>query len=521
MTGQEAGVTGPRAGTAAPGADAESEALLHVRRLVAAVLDGAEVTDVRAVTAGASKSIEIIEVARDGAGASSDEDQATSSVSRASSDSSTYSASPVSRVVLRSDTAPEADPDGMLREAALLSGAAQRGVPVPRVLAAGRGGEDFPVPFVLTTFVPGETLAPRLLRAFAQQGGGEDFVRELGGHLARIHAMDVPALIDPAGTDVHAEWHARYRVLGVESAVFERAFQWLDENRPAEVSKTLVHGDFRLGNLMVDDGRVTGVLDWELAHVGDPREDLGWLCAPPWRFRSPQPVAGIGSREALLQGYREAGGLTLEPRDLHWFEVLSTVLWGVMCLGRGRDAAEGTDRRLEFALIGRRFAECEYDVLRQLGCDSIEERYREARQVVDEDAHDRDPVLEESLVESLGTSYEGRLQAAALRTLLREARAGDRLRADEHTALARAGHASEAALAESIRAGSPLTDDERTALEQIVSNRLALANPTYVTRGSARGPSTATAGAEMAGTAKSGAVTVGTVKTGTAMTERR
>ena len=175
-----------------------------------------------------------------------------------------------------------------------------------------------------------------------------------------------------------------------------------------------------------------------------------------------------------------------------------------MCLGRGRDAAEGADRRLEFALIGRRFAECEYDVLRQLGSDSIEERYEEARQVVEEGAHDQDPVLEESLLESLGTSYEGRLQTAALRTLLREARTGERLRTDERAALARAGHATEAALAESIRAGSPLTDDERIALEQIVCTRLALANPAYVTRGSARD-----SGAATGATGTAGAATIG------------
>ena len=481
--------------------EAGAEEHSHVRRLIAAVLDGAEVTDVRAVTAGASKTIEIIEVARDGDGTPIDAEQA---LSPDTPDTPDTPDSPVFRVVLRSDTEPGADPDGMLREASLLTGAAQRGVPVPRVLAAGRGGEDFPVPFVLTTFVPGESLAPRLLRTFAQQGGGEDFVRELGGHLARIHAMDVPALIDPAGTDEHADWHARYRALGVESAAFERAFRWLEENRPAEIGRTLVHGDFRLGNLMVAGGRVTGVLDWELAHVGDPREDLGWLCAPPWRFRSPHPVAGIGSREALLQGYREAGVIALEPRDLQWFEVLSTVKWGVMCLGRGQDATQGADRRLEFALIGRRFAECEYDVLRQLGSDSIEERYEEARQVVEEGAHDQDPVLEESLLESLGTSYEGRLQTAALRTLLREARTGERLRTDERAALARAGHATEAALAESIRAGSPLTDDERIALEQIVCTRLALANPSYVTRGSARD-----SGAATGATGTAGAATIG------------
>lgn len=483
MTGAIACPDDGTAGGGAPGSP-------HLRRLVAGVLGEGEISAVHPVTAGASKEIDLIDYMPAGGDGTP------------------------STVVLRTEPSSGADADGMLREAALLTGAAERGVPVPRVLAAGRGGDDYPVPYVLTTFVAGESLAPRLLRRFANEGGGEDFVRELGGHLARIHAMAVPDLIDPAGTDEHADWHERYRALGVDSAAFEWAFRWLEENRPSEIDRTLVHGDFRLGNLMVDSGRVTGVLDWELSHVGDPREDLGWLCAPPWRFRSLHPVAGIGSREALLQGYREAGGLEILPEDLQWWEVLGTVKWGVMCLGRGREAAGPDGRRLEFALIGRRFAECEYDVLRQLGSDSIEERYATARRVVEESAEsgpvrtdveggadaddgadpggdaDTDPavpragVIEEALVESLGSGYEGRLQAAALTTLLREARAGGTLRAADRAALARAGHASEAGLAAQIRNGSGqgLTDEERAAVQQSVCTRLALANPAYLPR---------------------------------------
>ncbi|WP_019159907.1 phosphotransferase [Brevibacterium senegalense] len=483
MTGAIACPDDGTAGGGAPGSP-------HLRRLVAGVLGEGEISAVHPVTAGASKEIDLIDYVPAGGDGTP------------------------STVVLRAEPSSGADADGMLREAALLTGAAERGVPVPRVLAAGRGGDDYPVPYVLTTFVAGESLAPRLLRRFANEGGGEDFVRELGGHLARIHAMAVPDLIDPAGTDEHADWHERYRALGVDSAAFEWAFRWLEDNRPSEIDRTLVHGDFRLGNLMVDSGRVTGVLDWELSHVGDPREDLGWLCAPPWRFRSLHPVAGIGSREALLQGYRNGGGQSFDPADLRWWEVLSTVKWGVMCLGRGREAAEGADRRLEIALIGRRFAECEYDVLRQLGSDTIEARYATARQVVDESkvsrpvrtdlvggveedgAADTDPtvpqagLIEEALLESMGSAYEGRLQAAALRTLLREACAGETLREEDRAALARAGHASESALATSIRggskrlrtAGSHLTEEERNAVEQVVCTRLALANPAYLPR---------------------------------------
>jgi aminoglycoside phosphotransferase (APT) family kinase protein len=116
--------------------------------------------------------------------------------------------------------------------------------------------------------------------------------------------MEVPDLVDPAGTDELADWHARYRALGVDSAAFEWAFRWLEENRPTPIVTTLVHGDFRLGNLMVDSGRVTGVLDWELSHVGDPREDLGWLCAP-------SPESARGRRCCRGTGRLEGGPSTL------------------------------------------------------------------------------------------------------------------------------------------------------------------------------------------------------------------
>ena len=467
---------------------AETDALLGtdaLTRLLTAALGDVRILSVQPVSAGASKVIDIIEIEPAGA----------------SGAVGTSGAVP-DRVVLRTEpSADGVDPDGMATEAALLTEAAARGVPVPRVLASGRGddGAVYPVPFVLTTFVAGESLAPKLLRRFRADGGGEEFVRELGGHLARIHTMAVPDGIDPRGTDEHADWKERYRALGVESAAFEWAFRWLSEHEPAPLQRTLVHGDFRLGNLMVDDGRVTGVLDWELSHVGDPREDLGWLAAPPWRFRSPAPVAGIGSREALLEGYRAAGGAQFTEADLLWWEVLGTVKWGVMCLGRGRDAVEQGHRSLEFALIGRRFAECEYDVLRQLGWDSVEERYAEARQIVgavDEETTapvaESDPALpsagqlEEALTASLGQDYSSRLQGAALQMVLREARAGERLRGRGREALERAGYASEEALAAAIRDGADadaaLTADARAAIEQLVSTRLALANPTYLPR---------------------------------------
>ncbi|GAA1917702.1 phosphotransferase [Nocardioides marmoribigeumensis] len=122
---------------------------------------------------------------------------------------------------------------------------------------------------------------------------------------------------------------------------------------PAAVEPALVHGDFRLGNLLVaPDGRVA-VLDWELAHLGDPAEDLGWLCARPWRFGGPGEAAGLGSRDELLSAYASAGGSGVDPERLHFWEVLASLKWGVICQVQ---AARHTPEHpsLEHAAIGRR-----------------------------------------------------------------------------------------------------------------------------------------------------------------------
>jgi len=125
----------------------------------------------------------------------------------------------------------------------------------------------------------------------------------------------------------------------------------------------LVHGDFRLGNLIVGPEGVRAVLDWELTHLGNPAEDLGWLCVKAWRFGAAPPAAGLGSREELLAAYRAAGGADISPAELHWWEVLGTLRWGVICLTQAWVHLSGAHRSVELAAIGRRVCEQEWDLL--------------------------------------------------------------------------------------------------------------------------------------------------------------
>jgi aminoglycoside phosphotransferase (APT) family kinase protein len=120
--------------------------------------------------------------------------------------------------------------------------------------------------------------------------------------------------------------------LGEPHPAFELGFRWLEATRPTTSKVAVVHGDFRLGNLLVDPSGLRAVLDWELAHLGDPLEDLGWFCVRAWRFGSPLPAGGVATREELVRAYESAAGTTVDLDALRWWEVLGTLKWGVICI---------------------------------------------------------------------------------------------------------------------------------------------------------------------------------------------
>lgn len=149
--------------------------------------------------------------------------------------------------------------------------------------------------------------------------------------------------------------------------VFELAFQWLDRNLPGPCDLTLVHGDFRNGNLVIGLDGIRAVLDWELAHVGDPMEDLGWICVSSWRFGMiDKPVGGFGQREEMFAGYESVSGTVVDPQRVKYWEVFGTLKWGVICMMMYAAFRGGLDRSVERAAIGRRASETEIDLLRLL-----------------------------------------------------------------------------------------------------------------------------------------------------------
>lgn len=276
-------------------------------------------------------------------------------------------------LVLRSD--PRQVPGSMGREVEfrLLSAAHAEGVPVPRPHLLG--DETLSVPCFLMERVEGETIPRRLLRDEVYAGARQVMPAQLGIILARIHRIPIEkygleALPSPPPGRSPAEeelnrYEAVYRNIAPEPhPAFELAFRWLRGRLPRGEERALVHGDFRIGNVIFGPEGVRAVLDWELAHIGDPMEDLGWICVRSWRFGNDHlPVGGIGSREELWQAYQEAGGYPVDRERVRFWEVFGNLRWGVICISQARAYLDGRSPSVELAAIGRRTAETEWELL--------------------------------------------------------------------------------------------------------------------------------------------------------------
>ncbi|WP_416898555.1 MAG: phosphotransferase [Minwuia sp.] len=135
----------------------------------------------------------------------------------------------------------------------------------------------------------------------------------------------------------------------------------------ADEPPVFAHGDYRMGNIMVDGRGLVGILDWEVGHRGDRYVDLSWPSVRAWRFgRDATPLAGVGQREDFYRAYEEAGGAPVDRAAVHYWEVLGTLRWGIMCMTIGQQFTSGRERSVEKAVIGRRVAETELDFLSML-----------------------------------------------------------------------------------------------------------------------------------------------------------
>jgi aminoglycoside phosphotransferase (APT) family kinase protein len=252
----------------------------------------------------------------------------------------------------------------------VLRAAHAAGVRAPEVLFELTAGDGLGEAYVMCR-IGGTAIARKLLRDAPYAEARKKIAGQLGEILARIHATDLatlPPLARREAADHIAISRRSLDALGRPQPVFELALSWLDRRKPAPTAKpVLVHGDYRTGNYLADETGVTAILDWEGAHLGDPIEDLGWLCVKSWRFGAiDRPAGGFGSREELWTAYRQAGGNQVDPASAHWWEVFGTVRWGIICHNQAWRHLSGSVKSMELASIGRRAVETEVDLLQLL-----------------------------------------------------------------------------------------------------------------------------------------------------------
>ena len=256
-------------------------------------------------------------------------------------------------------------------EASSLRLAEEAGAPAPHVHAVSDDASFVGGPFFLTARVDGETIPRRVLRLVSEHEGlGARIAHQCGQALARIHSVDsekIHPALPRADAPIEAALNASRALMDAllqPSPIFTLGWQWLRRNRPSEPDRcTLVHGDFRNGNLIIGDDGLRAALDWEVGHLGDPMEDPGWLCQRMWRFRNDAlEVGGLGSRSQLRAGYESAGGAWDEERFV-WWKIMGTLKWGLGLAGQAAAHLDGSVPSIIMAASGRRVAELEYDLL--------------------------------------------------------------------------------------------------------------------------------------------------------------
>lgn len=409
----------------------------------------------------------------------------------------------VARVAPTTSTAATTSAYTMADEATLLEAAARVGVPVPAVAASGPGGDDgFPAPWIVAVRVPGETIPRKLLRDPEYEHARHELPRQAAAALAAIHAIPLSEAGRLGGGDQLEQFADILHAFEPARPALELALRRLRALREAhgtEAPVTVVHGDFRTGNLLVGPEGLRAVLDWELAHTGDPLEDLGWFCVRVWRFGGPGRAGGFGSDADFIAAYEQASGTGVDRDAVRWWEAVGTFKWAVMCMIQASAYRAGGRSSVELATIGRRVCESEWDLLRLLGAHAPDEPVLTAATssgdpaAADElfgrpTAADLLEAVRRYVAEDLVTETEGRVQfnvrvaATALGIVGRQLALQEPVVARQRSRLAGLGFRDDAALVTAIRNGDcdARFDEVAGALLASVADQLAVSNPQHL-----------------------------------------
>ena len=320
--------------------------------------------------------------------------------------------------------------------------------------------------------------------------------------MARIHSIDLDATglrgkLEHAPPEyfVKQTWD-RYKLLQTPQPMIDYAGRWLMDNLPTDYESTLVHNDFRNGNFMVTPDGINAVLDWEIAHIGDPMRDLGWICTNSWRFgRTELPVGGFGHYEDLFAGYEAVSGKKVDPAHVKFWEVFGSFWWAVGCLGMAEHYRTGPDKTVERPAIGRRSSECQVDCVNLLipGPVTLVEAEQRSGNLdmprLDELLVSvRDFLREDVMANTAGrTQFLARVAGNSLDIIDRELALGPQHKAGELARLREiCGHDGELGelrweLVNGLRDGSRALDDQALTahLRTTVVNQIAIDQPRY------------------------------------------
>lgn len=262
----------------------------------------------------------------------------------------------------------------------VIAAAAEQGVRVPRLLDYL---EDIAgCPGFLMEYVAAEGAGRRIVRDATLAAARASLPVQMADALAGIHKVRGAALTslvaraglanfgapDEVATAVVTRLEQRLDASGFQSPAIEFGLAWMRGNLalaavPADYA-VLVHGDFRIGNLLVNGEGLAAVIDWETAHAGSRYEDLAWPMLRTWRFGRPElRLGGIDSVEPFLARYESVTGFTVNRTALDFWELAGNVRWAITSLIQARRYLSGTERAIDLLILGRLAAEIEYEIL--------------------------------------------------------------------------------------------------------------------------------------------------------------
>lgn len=280
----------------------------------------------------------------------------------------------VHHLVLRADQSSNMNPEALSRaqEFDLLHHLFHAGVKVAQPRFCDRDGHTIGRRFLVVQHIQGESIGPRVVRRPELANARQQLAPQLAQQLALIHAIDPAPLpflprpnpnLSPAQHACHT-LRQQLNQIGIPCPTIEFGLRWLSQHQPPTTPLVLIHGDFRIGNLIINPSGLQAVIDWEFAHIGDYHEDLSWICVRDWRFGNDHlPVGGIAEREPFIEAYQQSSGRQVNRQTLHYWEILGNLRWAAICRIQAHRHLSGADPSVEYASLGRRAAEMELESL--------------------------------------------------------------------------------------------------------------------------------------------------------------